>query len=373
MSRLARRVALMVLAVIQLSFCFSVASAAADDLKYQLYMDAVVAANDVQLRALSLSGSDEGYEVLGWVIDGTTAMFEGSRDPSYIIRTLTWVENMKSTATVVDSDGYLNWAGSWKSPYSRTSLFYHQYDLEVGRAMARVARLILTDPRLAKSYGDRAFTVYEFVQKNIADKWLRSRAGSFSYLRNLRYNFGDKAAFWGHMLADLVAVQPNETYSAEIATVVEAFTARLEPFGTNGAMRMRDDGTGDNSDTSHANHTVHFAVRMYLDGLGLSATQVKGLAKLLTSTIWNQSLRNPMFTNYTDGSNGSCGRRGPYGCGQIYQGWVRLALVDDDVRSIMDAVFDAISAGRSNPSLAYNSTLYGKVGLAGNLGHKNAD
>src|SRR5262249_27498606 len=161
-------------------------------------------------------------------------------------------EAMKSTATIVDSNGYLNWAGSWASPYSSTPIFYHQYDLEVGRAMARVARLILTNTQLMPVYGTRAQAIYGFVQKNIADKWMNSRIASFSYLANATYDFSDKASFWGHLLLDLVAIAPNAAYSTEIGYVVQGFVTRLKPLGTSGALYVNDDGTGDNADTSHA-------------------------------------------------------------------------------------------------------------------------
>ena len=72
-----------------------------------------------------------------------------------------------------------------------------------------------------------------------------------------------------------------------------------------------------------------------------------------------------MFTNYTDGSNGTFRTRGAWGNGLIYSGFDTLARVDARVKTIVSATLDAILAGRSNPSLDYMNTVYGKVQLAG--------
>src|SRR5262249_10057688 len=87
-------------------------------LKYKAYMDGLLTSYDSTATA-SASTLDEGeYERFAWIIDGVTAMFEGTNDASYIIKALSWVELMKATAAVVDVQGNLNWAGSWASPYS---------------------------------------------------------------------------------------------------------------------------------------------------------------------------------------------------------------------------------------------------------------
>ena len=58
-------------------------------------------------------------------------------------------------------------------------------------------------------------------------------------------------------------------------------------------------------DTAHANRFPWALIDLYRAGIVFSKDDVLGLADLLNEVIWNQSLSNPMFKNFIDGSNGS--------------------------------------------------------------------
>jgi hypothetical protein len=87
----------------------------------------------------------------------------------------------------------------------------------------------------------------------------------------------------------------------------------------------------------------------------------------MTAVIWNRSTSDPMFTNYTDGSNGSYAGYGPYGYGVIFAGWHTLPTLDTTAGTATAAVLDGIIAGTSNPSLDRMDSIYGQVVLAGYL------
>ena len=72
-------------------------------------------------------------------------------------------------------------------------------------------------------------------------------------------------------------------------------------------------------------------------------------------------------TNFIDGSNRAYKGRGPWGNGLIYSGWITLGEFDPQVQQVCHAAFEAILAGKRNPSLDYNGSLYGRIELAGHL------
>ena len=50
-----------------------------------------------------------------------------------------------------------------------------------------------------------------------------------------------------------------------------------------------------------------------------------------------------------------------------YTGWVTLGGYDARVQRVCRATFEAILAGKRNPPLDYNGSLYGRISLAGHL------
>jgi hypothetical protein len=318
---------------------------------------------------MARSGDVRSYWGLAYILDAMTTMYEATEDPTYIGKALAWAEAMIARATITDSGGYKNWSGAWASPYASTSIAYQLDDLIVGQVLARVARDILVDSAVAGTYGNRAFAVHSFVNRNIADKWLVGRQGEWFFVNNAKNDprMSDKVPLLGMMLMDLVAVAPNARYSNLINIFVAAHAARLNPVGSDGALWLdttaptRD---GDSSDTAHGGLHVYFMTRAYEDRWGMSLSLIQGVAKLFSSALWNGSTTDPMFTNFTDGSNGTFRGRGPWGNGFIASGWQTLARVDATAYTIVGAVVDALIAGKKNPSLDYMNTVYGKTELA---------
>ena len=68
-------------------------------------------------------------------------------------------------------------------------------------------------------------------------------------------------------------------------------------------------------DTAHANRFPLAVIDLYRAGIVFDREDIQGLADLLTKVIWNQSLSDPRFTNFIDGSNGPYRNRGPWNNG----------------------------------------------------------
>jgi hypothetical protein len=101
------------------------------------------------------------------------------------------------------------------------------------------------------------------------------------------------------------------------------FRQRLSPY--NNAL-IWDKGLGFEGhaavDTSHGNRYPFAALELYRAGIVFSLEEVRGLARLLTDVIWNQSPGDPRFSNFIDGSNHRYRKADRWENGLIYAGWV---------------------------------------------------
>jgi hypothetical protein len=344
---------------------------------YRSSFDQLLVANDSSFSAMATTSDEQTREYSGYIIDGVTGMYQATGNNAYLLKTLTWAESLMAKATIRDNDGFLNWNGAYSTPRSSVSIQMQQYDLQVGRALARVARLIHDNPTLVPTYGARAQQLHDFVATNVINKWYTRGGGpNYAYLDGSKAtypNFGDKGAFWGNMLSDLIAVTPNSTYSIELTHIVNGFNQRLIAGGVSGALRMLDNGNGDSCGTSHFNHSIHFAARMYEDGRGISLATLKGLALQLASVIWDGSTSIPKFTNDVAGTQNACWDTTgypAYDVGQVYQGWVRLGMVDSRALLAARSMLDAVLAGQTystNPSVRYNKDILGHIELLGHV------
>jgi hypothetical protein len=95
---------------------------------------------------------------------------------------------MITGARVVDVHGMGNWSGRWVSPYATSPIAYQLDDLQAATALARAARLILSDADRLKNYGHRARDLKHFVQHDVVDKLLDAR-GSETWFRTERREY----------------------------------------------------------------------------------------------------------------------------------------------------------------------------------------
>jgi hypothetical protein len=346
--------------------------------EYKRYIDELLAKSGRGFDEIARSGDVRRYWHFAYLLDGVTTAYQATKDPAYIMKALAWAEAMIATATIVDSNGHKNWRGAWASPYASTSIAYQLDDLIVGQVLARVARDILVDSAVAGPYGSRAHAVYDFVNRNIAVKWLVARQGEWFFVHSAKSaeRMSNKVPLLGLMLMDLVAVSPNTRYSNLLSLFAAAHVARLKAVGNGGALWL--DATaptrdGDSSDTAHGGVHVYFMTRAYEEGREVRLSHLKGVADLFTTILWNGSISDPMFRNYTNGTNGNFRNRGPWGNGFIASGWQTLARHDAAAQRAVASVFGSIMARRRNPSLEYMNTVYGHIELAAHLMRAECD
>src|SRR5262249_52143331 len=234
------------------------------------------------LNGMAQCGDVENcYWPLAYILDATTTMYEATKDASYIAKALGWAEAMIATATVTDPAGYKNWPGWWASPYLSTPIAYQLDDLIVGQILARVARDVLVNSAASGTYGARAQAVYDFVNRNIAQKWLVARQGEWFFVDSATNAPGmsDKVPVLGLMLIDLVAVSPNAQYTRLINVFVTAHATRLKPVGSGGALWLdttAPTSDGDSSDTAHGGIHVYFMTRAYDNGYAMNLGLLQG-------------------------------------------------------------------------------------------------
>jgi hypothetical protein len=239
-------------------------------------------------------------------------------------------------------------------------------DLQGSVELGRLARITLSDDRLKSVYGARAQKAYRFVKDDIVDKWLYTRNAA-QWFRNAAHDrsrhYSDKVAFLVRLLVDLYQIDGDTAYAALASDLLEAFKHRLVPHTD--ASLIWDVDLPNALDTSHANRMPYMIADAYAADIEITSIEIKGLSNLLTSVIWDGSTSSPRFTNYIDGNNGAIFGRPAWNNGQIYSGWITLGAYDARVQQAATAVLDAIIAGVRNPSLAYMSSVYGKIALAG--------
>src|SRR5688572_5213968 len=134
--------------------------------RYQKAFDSILYEHGDMLDSAAASGRGSTYYTFSYALDGILGMYEGTGDLRYLEQALAWGETMVAKAKITDTDGLLNWSGDWASPYSRTPISYHLYDLLGATQLSRLARLIVTDSRLKSSYGSRGFAIYRFVKEH---------------------------------------------------------------------------------------------------------------------------------------------------------------------------------------------------------------
>ncbi len=348
-----------------------------------------------------------GYYIVNSPIGSSLSMYEATKDPKYLERALKWAQIMIANATIVDNNGDRNWPGTWPycstctvstlhQSYSPTPIAYEQEELEGPVELARLARMILTDPTLKATYGSQATAIYNFVKDHIVQKHLCHR----EYLTSYYLKNADPDQDPGEMesgvvlmmrdLRDLYLVDRNvgcvdkkstyHKYGEVVNALARSYKKRFTPY--KGAL-LWDKGKSwyrrgyTAIDTSHADVYPAAVIDLYKAGIVFTLEDVKGLAALLTKVIWNQSYEDPRFTNLIDGSNPTfynCDVEAqcdppyePWAAGAMGGGWAALGEFDPQAQRVVDAVFKAIVAGKHNPSLNNTGNVYGQLELPAQL------
>jgi len=353
---------------------------------YQNVYDSEYSQNKATYDSYASSGVGRDYYTFQFPFGATLSMYDATKDAKYLQRALTWGQSMVSAARIIDANGNKNWSGDWVVPYSATPIAWMLDDLQGSTELARVARIVLTNPTLKSTYGAQAMVIYNFVRDHIVNKTLYKRAGLAGFQSNVNNTgnaMSDKTELLINILVDLKLASAalggadNNAYNypgvldglAKGLKDHNGIKPRFELFkgGLIWDLGMGFEKPYASVDTSHANPASSAIIELYRAGIVFDRSYVQGLADLFTKVIWNQSLTDPMFNNFINGSNGNFRNRGAWASGLIYSGWIKLAEFDPQTFSVADAVLTAILAGKTNPSLNYNNTIWGRVSLAGHL------
>jgi|GEM_PF-5543382 hypothetical protein len=384
---------------------------------FKAYFDQQFALRAAEWEAQSLAGGYDSktYYRLQLQLDGVISMFEATDDSTYLEVALRWIENMISTAHLTTGNRKYPAAIGWERTDGRNDL------LDEGQAiqpMARLARLILTRPALATTYGGRATAIRDFVDQNILKKWMVDRHfGNFSQGWNwmlgihnepngtLTGYFQDHQAHCMRAAQDIYdagAVSPrrgDETWGDLARQIAEAWKMRLvvQPNGAYlwdvGRFMWTASKTGI-YDTYHANRYAYAMVTMQEAGTVFDYTDATRLARTLTQNIWNgryawgDTQAAPgqgtiWFSNYIDGQDIQYDSQlytvgGPshphYGtpngmAGMVYDGWCRLGAVDQQAQSVCEALLDFMKSTSSSVNAIHNRNRAGEVGTVALAGH----
>jgi len=353
---------------------------------YQQTFDKELATNRTFLDGQSASGVGREYYNFDYALGAGVAMWETTKDFKYADLALGWAENMVKAARIIDKNGNRNWSGEWASPYTSTLIAW-ELDESIGAtSMARLARVLITEPGIDDVRKNRATQIYVFVRDHITNKILIKRGAWPDMVRRVNQStagMGDKPALHLRALLDLMLTSTalgnadNATFDWPakvnlLANGIRNHNGGLDRFIPFNGGLLWDKGFGLENpytcmDVSHAGRVPKVIIDLYRAGIVFDLPFIQALCNTLTQTIWNQSITDPMFRNFINGTNTAFRNRGPWAAGLIYDGWNHLAQFDPLILQIMDVTLTLILDGKTNLSLPYNASRFGRLALSARL------
>lgn len=327
---------------------------------------------------IATCGTGNCYYNFHSVLDATVSMYEATGDTTYLARVLEWGSIMVDKATVTDNHGYKNWEGTLMTSYSSTPIASQLEDFQGSVELSRLVRIIWDDPTLKAAYwSPKGQKIYNFMVNNIIEKWLTNRGSNFDSDFDITQNpkqLDDKPVMCLRIINNLYHIGGNSTYGSKVTLWASKFRERITSYSGHPAVLIWDlgrealrEGEYAGPDTAHGMRYPTAIIDMYRDGNSFTLSDVQGLAKLLTSVIWDQSTSSPRFTNYISGYNGTFRSADLWANGLIYAGWVNLGRYNETAQQVGHNTLVAILAGVRNPSLDAMNSYLGKAGLAANL------
>jgi hypothetical protein len=278
-----------------------------------------------------------------------------------------YLDNMLSKARDLNGDGYLEWG-----PIDSNNRPYQLYMYQSLGPMARAAALIMNNPTFRSKYQTQAQRYIRFVDDHVIQYWYKKVYNSSKVPCPVGIVWDDKCSLGGMILSFMYQATVDVLYRDLAKGVGEGFKSRLQPARTgwvwdNGIIPSGYGGVyAGVPDTAHTNRESMMVIYMHEAGIVFSLSDVQRMANTLADTIWNGSITNPLFSNYINGSNiVFSNRTQPGSNGAIYLGWALVGGYSDKAQEAVSYLLKAIVDGKSNPSVDYNATSYGKVALSG--------
>jgi hypothetical protein len=303
---------------------------------------------------------------------------EGTGDERILKRTIHYLDNMIAASKEFRSRGktYRVWGPFAVTPVSSVPTPSLHYTFQALVPMARAAAIIRSDPRFKRRYGAASDRYIAFVDQVLIQYW---------YLGPLNENvpwlnkdvfpiWNDNASNMGLNAMFLCRATGEPLYCRLTDEIGTAFKQKLSPYRAGWIWENQTIPLGSDTDntpfsegnragvpdTSHTNREAFLMVHLYEMGRIFSRSDVDRMTRTFTDTLWNQSLDDPMFANYINGSDL------PYRVykkpglnGSVYHGWVLMGGYSPKAQQILLATIDAIARGKLNAALERNATSYG--------------
>jgi hypothetical protein len=339
-----------------------------------------------EIKKQSATGESNIYYFTSYYLNGMLSAAEATGSRYILKKTLGHLDAMIATAITIQYKGetFHVWGPFNVTPRDIVEKPNVHFTLQAAVPLARAAAIIKHNPKFMRSYGNRVGPYTDFVKSAVFDLWYKIEYRNTVPWINVEYVpiWNDNATNMG-LCALFMYDATGDTYYRDIATAVgEAFKAKLTPSGRGWIWESNTIPIGSDTDntpgsvgnqagvpdTSHANREAMFVAYLYEAGLVFSKEDVERMANTFVDNIWNQSIENPSFANYINGSNR------PYRVymepglnGSIYHGWAIVGGYSPEAQNILYHAMKAIVRGRKNPSLTRNKTGYG--GMLALTGH----
>jgi hypothetical protein len=334
------------------------------------------------------SGSADIYYNTSYYLNGMLSAIEATKNEDLLKEAMKYIDVMISLSQDFNKDGHLE----WKPVDPATGRSYQLYSFQGAQPIARAAAIIIKTPEFKIKYQKDAMRYVNFVDDSIIEFWFDKNIGvykvadpSWPWLAGeipwLDKKLGgwesyliwnDKCSLLGSITTSLYEATNDPLYKEMTVRIGTYFKSILKKNGdgwiwTDGfpLSQWGEEYRAPIYDTSHANRDPMMMVLMYEASIVFTIEDVQRMANTLTNTIWNQSLQDPKFSNYIDGTLlGWKTSDNPTLIGNIYSGWALLGKYSPKAQEVIKATLNSIESGKYP---GQNYTSYGKISLSGHI------
>jgi hypothetical protein len=342
-----------------------------------------------ELEDQSRSGLSSVYYFTSYYLNGLLSAVEGTGDERLLRRTLHYIDNMLDTAQEFQSQEktFRAWRPFLVTADSAVAKPNLHFSFQACVPIARAAALIRSNPRLRERYAAQAQRYIDFVDGVVFKYWLDGQFdGEIPWINPDHFPiWNDNGSNLALNATYLYKATGDARYRDVAFRVGKHFKSKLTPVGTGWVWESQTIPLGSDTDntpgsvgnqagvpdTSHTNREAFLMVSQYESGLNFTREDLARMEATFCDVMWNQDLKDPMFSNYLNGSDQPYRvYKSPGLNGSIYHGWAMMGGYSSKVQDILWHTLDAIVHGRfkKNPALERNATSYGaRVALSGHL------
>jgi len=350
-------------------------------------------ANSAEIASEVASGNPATYYYTSYYLHGMAAAAEATGDTQVMDALVGYITQMISLAQPLVRNGvtYQEW-GPWDANSNPQQLNTFQG----AGPLARTAAIIANNPAFLARYSTNLAQIVAFVDQSVFKYWFDKQTGVYanpdsSWLGGMvpwlpislgGWGEATDAAYWldkcshlGMMSAWMYQATKNPLYLEYATRIAEGFKMHVSvvngrwiwDYGTV-TPAIQSDNLDGSPDTSHANREPMMVASMYEAGIYFQLADLQAMAATFSDLIWNQSLTNPMFSNYIDGGNLAYGSYLPWTDGNIYHGMNVLGKYSPKALlalALTDQIMETPGEDTLNASMPTNCTPQGQIEMAG--------